>query len=732
MEKQALSMILLLVSVSLSGCSGIDGETVDSNENQLDDIWDSQEQMNRTIEELSLRLNALNETSQIQMSNFTELISGIQTELNIIGSALEAFSSEYDNLSELNNQSYQSLLESVSELQILVSNASLAIMELQLSMDKIDWSHMDLSEANLQHATLTGALLRYTILTNANLTKANLVDANLSNADLSSADLSNTDLSNADLSNADLSSADLTGANLSNADLSNAKLRFADITGTNLYGADFDVADFNGLKAVDIECPDKLPNGVECRRNILIGHSIDISGANLSFENLTGLDFTEMKMHGVRATNLTGCSAVILPQGWWCQRAIDSLEESIALFGPGANLSHVDIINSNLSNSELSGANFSYSLIRTSDFNNSILSRAQFNGSTIEYSFFSGTELSYSYLSESDIQYSDFSESDIQYSDFSESEIGISNFSGSGGFENNFSDAYVVASDFTQSTFWYSDFTHAGLWGADFSSFDPLSGGLLTGGLLGSDFTNATLVNSDLSHGYHLGVMFVNSTLSHTDLSHSDLILSNFSHAHLRFSSLGHSRIWYGDFNGATLTDMDLSGSELTDADLSNLSYVRDLRAMNVECPAHLPSYLECRNTHDSNFSLLGPYVDMSNQNISGWNLTHLNLSYSSFENSQLIYTNFSHTNLVHADLSGANLVYSNQNTWINPEQIDDLFFNSTNWDDTECPDGRRNPTISIFGAVMHLSCLTSGDLLGADFEPYWALSASEMQEWWW
>ena len=672
MKSRSLIVSSLLLCSMASGCLE-GGEQTDSAEQGIGDLWSSHQELNRTIEELSRVISDLNKTNQDQMENYTMLISAIQLEFMLIEQSLERLSLDFANESELNNQSYQSLRDSISEIELLVSNASTAIIVLRLSMEEVNWAYMDLGGIDLENAHLSGANLRY----------ANLAGANLRNSNLT---------------NADLRFADLTGA---------------DMSGATLIGAAMDGTISRGLRAIDVQCPRTLPAGVDCKLDMLIGEYLRIDGVDLSYENLTNFNFTNMSitdanlsnsnLHqsvlvnttldwsnlsgsnlsgvnlstssliGVRAANLHSCPESV-PLDWQCKSGFGPGQDRVVLIGPTANLSHVSIVSSDLSDTHLEWANFSGATISESHFSLASASYADFSGAAI---------------SESSFRYSN-----IHGSDFSESE-------GSGII---FSGVYGWNSDFSNSRYWYADFTNSSMKRTDFSS-DPNS--TQGEGLLGSNFTNSDLSYSDLSYGYNLGLVLVGANLEGADLIYSDLIVSNFTDAILDEASLVGSRMWYSDFSGASLVGTDLSLSELTNANLSS-AFLWEVRTMNVICPSSLPNHWECRNTHDSFFSLFGPGVDFSSEfgygqiNMSGWNLTHLNLSYSNFQSLLQIGTNFSHSNVAFADFYGSIWCdEDNQNSYgfCNLEvqgDVEDAFFNGTNWYNTRCPLGHYSQNYGL------------------------------------
>ena len=162
--------------------------------------------------------------------------------------------------------------------------------------------------------------------------------ANLLLAYLSGADLSDANLSGADLSDANLSGAYLSDANLFFANLSGAILFNADLSGADLYGADLSGADLSGVRSGGIVgSPFYLPTGWSLRSGYLIG-----PGANLSGENLSGVDLTGENLSGVDLTNANLSGANL---------------SSANL--TGADLSDADLTGANLTGANLTGANLS-------------------------------------------------------------------------------------------------------------------------------------------------------------------------------------------------------------------------------------------------------------------------------------------------------------------------------------------------------------------------------------
>ena len=123
-----------------------------------------------------------------------------------------------------------------------------------------DSTFRDLPGADLAHLTLTGRSFAGTNFRGANLTGADLdradfLDANLGRANLTGASLVGATLTGAHAERADFSGADLTGANLRRTILRHADLTNAICDAADFQGADVHGADFRGASGVDATTP---------------------------------------------------------------------------------------------------------------------------------------------------------------------------------------------------------------------------------------------------------------------------------------------------------------------------------------------------------------------------------------------------------------------------------------------------------------------------------------------
>ena len=95
MASRGLLVSFILLCSMISGCLE-GGESIDSTDQELDNLWASHEELNKTIEEMSRIISNLNKTNQDQMENYTILISTIQIEFESIEQSLARLSIDYE------------------------------------------------------------------------------------------------------------------------------------------------------------------------------------------------------------------------------------------------------------------------------------------------------------------------------------------------------------------------------------------------------------------------------------------------------------------------------------------------------------------------------------------------------------------------------------------------------------------------------------------------------------
>jgi uncharacterized protein YjbI with pentapeptide repeats len=169
----------------------------------------------------------------------------------------------------------------------------------------VDWSGANLTgasfmRADLQGENLAGLTIQGAQLDSANVQGVSFIGANLEQADLNGAKSSSANYSSSTLQKAGLSYANLSNADFTNADLRGAYLNDAVITGAVLVGADIRDAVLERAQGVTLA---QLYSTASYQMGDLSGiklRYLDLPGADLSGQNLTGAHF--------HSTNLEGAS----------------------------------------------------------------------------------------------------------------------------------------------------------------------------------------------------------------------------------------------------------------------------------------------------------------------------------------------------------------------------------------------------------------------------------------
>jgi uncharacterized protein YjbI with pentapeptide repeats len=384
-QLKPMIIVLLMLTSALAGCTGTD--TTDL-EQQIEDLQQSNDQMNDTISQKNYEITLLQGLN-------SDVISDAEAEKNSLLEQLEDSKTSSDNL-------------------ILALQSDLAIQQNLVTQWKqnAEDSRTILSGVNMGEADLTGAIMRYTDLSNTNLYNSKLHNADLRYADLSNtylsgADLTDADLTGADLTGADLNNADLTGANLNGADLRNANLHRADLTDADLTGADLTGADLSGALLFGTNLYYADLSNADLNTAQMTG--VNLSGADLNNANLmwifmyntdlTGADLTDAEMAGAGSLQLIGCPA-LLPTDWNCRHN--------SLFGPNAHFGYTDLIGF-----DLSDINLSYIFMMGADLTGADLSFADLTGADLSFADLTGADLSFADLIGADLSNANLYDADL-------------------------------------------------------------------------------------------------------------------------------------------------------------------------------------------------------------------------------------------------------------------------------------------------------------------------------
>ena len=119
-----------------------------------------------------------------------------------------------------------------------------------------------------------------------NLRNSNL---NINEKDLSDLDLNSSNISFQTLKNVNFTRSDLSGVNFSGTILEGVNLKDANLSGANLEGVNMTTVDLRGVKYGNIAEGPTLCDEDKIISGYIVGPKVDLSGADLSDVNLTGM-----------------------------------------------------------------------------------------------------------------------------------------------------------------------------------------------------------------------------------------------------------------------------------------------------------------------------------------------------------------------------------------------------------------------------------------------------------
>jgi uncharacterized protein YjbI with pentapeptide repeats len=495
-----------------------------------------------------------------------------------------------------------------------------------------------LDESNLTSANLSGAnLTRATFRGRPNLTDANLTNANLTRAQLAATTLTNANLSNANLTIATLTAATLTDANLNNADLTGALLDASTLTNANLAGAVVTAANF-GITTSQGFTREQLESTASYQakdlRGIALGYN-DLTGWDLSGQNLTGADFRESTLTNA---NLSGAN-------------LTSADLQISTL-TRTNLTEANLTGAWLNNSTLTGANLTGAVVTGASFED-MTSRGFTRGLL---------ESTASYQAK-DLHDINLSRNYLTGWDFSGQNLTNANLWGSTLKNANLSGAVVAKAIFSNTT--SLGFTRGQLESTASYQTKDLHGVLLTQNNLtdwdfsGQNLTGAALAYSTLTNANLAGAMVTWADLSGTGLTQAQLA----STASYQAKNLQGIRLWGNDltgwdFSGQNLTDAALGSSTLTNANLTGAVVARaeferaTSRGFTREQLESTASY-QAKDLHGIS---LADDNDLTGWDFSGQDLTGAYLSDSTLTSVNLSGANLTGARLERSMLRNANL----------------------------------------------------------------------------
>lgn len=553
----------------------------------------------------------------------------------------------------------------------------------------VTFSGTNLDSANLRNAhmancNLNGSSFISANLTSANLTNANLFNCNLSTADLTSATLTgvkgklnnatnsvtlptgytirgyyiigpNVNLTSAELANQDLSNVDLTGIDVSSADFSGTVLygvkgaflntplyypnnysiirqRFigpqADLTGVDLSNVDFTGIDLTGtnftstnlvgVRGAFIGTPINLPFGYFSKNNYFVGPYVDLSGADL-----TNVDFTDIDLTGVniRNANLTSVKGAFLNQ------PLPPFPMGFTIInrhfvGPTVDLSGVDLSNQSFVDLDLSGSNLRDTDLRNVNVSGTNLQNVNMLGSNvkgIKGAFLGTPTLPLGYVNKN--QYIVGPEVNLTSANLSSVDFTNIDLSGtdlSGATLTNVKGQFTGTPIYLPNNYVIKNQYFLG------PSVDLSGANLSNQNLSNINLDNADLTNANLYRVYGQ-VASANSTKTSDNyrfinryLVGPDVDLQNVDLSRSNLSSYDLSNVL---LTSANLTNVNLSGTNLVNADLSG-AVVNGIQGAFLGTPLNIPSGYQIKNQY-----LVGPYVNLSNSDLTNVNLDGIDLT---------------------------------------------------------------------------------------------------------
>ncbi len=277
--------------------------------------------------------------------------------------------------------------------------------------------------------------------------------------------------------------------------------------------------------------------------------------------------------------------------------------------GPGVQLDRMMLEQADLRNFDLSGASFIESNLHRSVFSGSNLTNANFGGATVTNSGLRFATLNGANFREANLTLTAFGRSTLFGADFTDAVIIEGQFGSAEGFTAN--QLYSTAS------YKLKQLTATSFVGLDLSGWN----------FAGQDMTRMELWNTKLD-----GSDLSQAILYNTFLSHSSLVGANFRGADLRRAFLEVANMTGADFTDAIVSEARLRS-------LANRGFTAE----------QLYSTASYKQKH-----LAG--IDLTQNNMRGWNFSEQDLTDAFFTHSILEGASFLNANLNSAHLAGADL----------------------------------------------------------------------------
>ena len=311
MQTKVLTVALLIISMSLAGCTtpNEETETSESNSRIVELETSQQELVIELTEQQQINDNLLASISMLESSYLAQL----ELAYDAINKSIEEINlthtSSINNLSNTN----QNLSQSIVNLHNIISG-------LENNLDNLralnDFSYLDFQGAELfnfnnglgimmEPPTFDFANLKDASLSYSNFSDASFVNANLAGVDGLSSTFLNTDFSGAAMSNGFWRDSNFSNAQFVGANLAETEFRWSDLSGANLSGARI----YGGSNWMGVNL-----SGADLTNAMM--YDMDLTGADLTGADLTGARMTYLNP-SYGAADLTGViwTNAICPDG---------------------------------------------------------------------------------------------------------------------------------------------------------------------------------------------------------------------------------------------------------------------------------------------------------------------------------------------------------------------------------------------------------------------------------
>jgi len=539
----------------------------------------------------------------------------------------------------------------------------------------------DFTNTNLTDADMTGADLSGATLTDARMDRTTLSGADLSGADIrgarikqvfltfgqmqSTANYQSNDLSGIYLESMDIRGWDLSGQNLTGAILIWSRFDGADLSGstlvnTNLHESNFENADLTGAELTGAN----IGRGVSLASTTDSGFTFDQFQSTYSYQTVTSFRDLDLSYNDLRGWDFTGLD---MDDVVFFQSDLTGADFSQAeLRDP--DFREADLTNASLADAFLDGALFTDADLTGADIEGAVfrdpyeLTYAQFT-STASYQ--SGN-LNRLWVDELDMTGWDLADKSIVDGYFDFTPLNDVSFRNS-----NLSGSYFLVGPAQRADFHGADlseveFNTLDATDADFSNTDLTNASLYNMTLAGADLTGATITHASLigltARGFTFaqfqstanyqsgnldGVNYINMDLSGWDLSGQSMVEAFVENATLTGANLSGANLSLAHLRDIDFTGVNLAGTILVDSNVVGASF---------------------ESTTDSGFTfeqlrstlsyqredLVG--INLSHNNLAGWDFYRMDLIDAAFENANLMGANLMRADLKDASFSGADL----------------------------------------------------------------------------